>query len=323
MDPFDLTESQRIDQFLAQSPVTGEVETAHVLTAPPIAMPMHMAIDGGAYLVTAPTTGESWFLKAYAADMADQFDISRAIISSRKAGQLDIGPSVLDASEELAVVLFENLAGSRPAMVIDFDNLQVRNNALTVLGRWHGEGEAASQRTPIDLVRQWRERIEAPLTDGSMVKSPNGYATQTVWMERICDCLNSVGWDARPLHGENALTNFLIGADDRVDLVDFERSLTGDPMYDLGAVCNEYCRSENDIAQLVEIYCGAVYQRQLNRCKMYMLVDDFIWGCWGKTMHYHSPRSNQIEFYKYGENRFLRCLHHLTTWDVDACLRGI
>ena len=93
-------------------------------------------------------------------------------------------------------------------------------------------------------------------------------------------------------------------------------------MYDLGALCVDYCRTEDDIDDFVSLYGGASESRGA-RTRLYMILEDFIWGCWGKVMHFRTQRRNEIEFHKYGENRLQRSEFYLTHWDIDALVRKI
>jgi thiamine kinase-like enzyme len=91
----------------------------------------------------------------------------------------------------------------------------------------------------------------------------------------------------------------MIGSDKAVKLVDFDRACVGDPMYDLGAFGLEFCQFDYQLIEALEMYNGSFDEKLFNRCKLYMIVDDFLWGCWGKTSHYNSYRREAIEFYKY------------------------
>ena len=57
------------------------------------------------------------------------------------------------------------------------------------------------------------------------------------------------------------------------------------------------------------------------RAKLYMIVDDFLWGCWALIAQWTSPRSGGIEFYKYSQNCFVRAQFWLASWELDELMR--
>ena len=99
------------------------------------------------------------------------------------------------------------------------------------------------------------------------------------------------------------------------------RRRIADPYYDLGAFCLEYCSFESEIATAVELYVGRPDRHALARAKLYMIVDDFLWGCWALLAQWTSPRNATIEFYKYAQNCFVRALFWLGSWDMDELMR--
>jgi hypothetical protein len=51
-----------------------------------------------------------------------------------------------------------------------------------------------------------------------------------------------------------------------------------------------------------------------------MILSAFQWGMWGKVSHFSTNRP-EIEYYKYGENQFIRCAYHMANWNVDQLIR--
>ena len=59
---------------------------------PPIAMPMHLAIDADAYVVGAKDPDETCFLKVYSKDMMDDINLTAAIKAGQQAGDCKLAP---------------------------------------------------------------------------------------------------------------------------------------------------------------------------------------------------------------------------------------
>jgi hypothetical protein len=294
------------------------------LAYPPIVMPMHLAIDADAYVVGAKDPDETCFLKVYSKDMLEDINLAAAIKASQQAGDCNLAPRILDSSAEIGAILFEHLDSNwRPALASDLDDMDIRANAIAAKRLWHANGKPGDAISPMQVARKFMGRLERGATDGTPIKKPKGYATMVDWIERIDDALSAAGIPMAALHGENTASNIMIGSDKAVKLVDFDRACVGDPMYDLGAFCLEFCQFDYQLIEALEMYSGSFDEKLFNRCKLYMIVDDFLWGCWGKTSHYNSYRKEAIEFYKYGEVRFTRCLHNINTWDIDTTARRI
>jgi len=291
---------------------------------PPILFPMHLATDAGSFVVKAEDPVETCFLKVFAGDMLEDINLEVAIEASQQAGDGNLAPRVLGSSIEVNAILFELLESDwRPALVPDLDDKDIRANAIAAKRRWHENGKLDDVASPIQIARKYMDRLDRGANDGAVIKKPRGYATMVAWINRIDEALGAAGIPSSALHMENAASNVMIGPAKAVRLVDFDHVCLGDPMYDLGAFCQEFCQFDYQLIEALEIYNGSYEEKLFNRCKIYMLVDDFLWGCWGKTSHFNSPRREAVEFYKYGEVRFTRCLHHINTWDIETIARRI
>jgi thiamine kinase-like enzyme len=150
---------------------------------------------------------------------------------------------------------------------------------------------------------------------------PPACRTLAAWCDRLEAGITAAGIHLVPLHGENTLSNIMLGVGNDVRLVDFDHAANGDAFHDLGAFCLEYCSFDDEIAAAVELYVGRADGQALARSKLYMIIDDYMWGCWALIAHWSSPRATAIEFYKYARNRFVRAIYRLESWDVDALLR--
>lgn len=317
-------DEQRVEDALSSFKHLKGRPVQYEAAYPPIVMPMHLAIDADPYIVAANDPDEKCFLKVYAEDMIDDINLDVAIKASQQAADGDLAPGVLDSSVEIGAILFELLdANWRPALASDLDDADIRANAIAAKRWWHENGKLGEAASPMQVARKFMGRLEQGASDGTPIKKPYGYATMVDWINRVDDALSAAGIPTAALHGENAASNIMIGSDRAVKLVDFDRTGTGDPMYDLGAFCLEFCQFDYQLIEALEMYNGSFDEKLFNRCKLYMIVDDFLWGCWGKTSHYNSYRKEAIEFYKYGEVRFTRCLHNINTWDIDTTARRI
>jgi hypothetical protein len=84
------------------------VDPVCVALAPPIMMPMHLAVDATPYSVKAKS-GAAFFLKLYSRDMTRFIDLSAASVAALQAGALGLGPRMLAHDSGAGATLFELL----------------------------------------------------------------------------------------------------------------------------------------------------------------------------------------------------------------------
>ncbi len=293
---------------------------------PSVMMPMHVAGDAVPYAV-APTGSEAptLFLKAYEPDMPEGIDLAATAAASRQAAALGLAPDLVAEDVAQGALLYRLLPASqwRLGLRADLDRPAVKAAALAAKRGWHRSTPLQRSRSPFTLVRTYVETIGALAGPPAGLRRPEGFHTLLAWVDRIEQGLAAAGCDSGPTHGENTISNVMIGDGDAVRLVDFDRAWNADPHHDLGAFCSEMCSFDDEVAETVELYLGSPDARVTARAQLYMVVDDVLWGCWGLIAHHTSARSTSVEYYKYARNRFLRARYWLARWDMDALLRRI
>lgn len=288
-----------------------------------VAMPMHAALDSHVFVVEAD--GAKLFAKVYAADLAFAPEVENAAEASRRAGVLGIAPRWRASFADLGVQIFDMAPnGFHMAMRPDFDRRIVRANTLDVLRIWHASEALSWDNNPFDALRTYRAAAELLAHEGPLGSElPLDWEAQRQAIQRIETAINAAGVDKCPIHGECLVSNVMIDDRDHVILVDFDRAGNSDPIYDFAALCLEFCTSERDLEEAVEVYWGRADAKIVARARLYMIIEDLIWGLWARLTHFRSARSSQIEFYKYGEVRLIRARSHLESYDVHALARSL
>jgi thiamine kinase-like enzyme len=185
---------------------------------------------------------------------------------------------------------------------------------------WHRSPLLTRSRDPFDVIRSYLLQLDSL---GQGAGAPPVFEMLKAWIDRAEQAIAAAGHDVGPLHGENTISNVMLGPNNRAMLVDFDYAANGDPFYDLGAFCIECCAFVDEVEAVVSMYLGRADKRVLARVLVYMFVDDFQWGCWALIAQAVSPRSGEIEFYKYAQNRFVRCQYWLSLTDFDQTLRDL
>jgi len=283
----------------------------------PVAVPMQMCIDSDSYLITEKNGQGRWFLKILSIDGIRDIDIEGAIGASERAGQIGVGARVAGASAAQGAILFEYLSNYRAAFIDDFDNSEVTRKTVELMRVWHRDGVPAQHEGPLEIARRFQDVMQSGSVNGHAIHPSDDFPIISDSVGRIFEALLQRPPPSVPLRGENAVSNVMIDKNKSVRLVDFDRSIYGDPAYDLGALSSEICTTEEEVDQLCSLYGANVSP---TRVKLYKIIDDFIWGCWRKISHFASPRRDSIEFYKFGENRLVQCAHYLKAWGSDRLI---
>jgi thiamine kinase-like enzyme len=293
--------------------------------SPSIAMPLHLGLDA-APCVVAPAGGEEpiGFLKVYETEAEPFLDFAATIAASLQAAELQLAPALLDIDESSRALLYAWLAPAdwRMALRQDLDDENVLVSVIAAKRAWHQSRKLAQHRAPFETISSYlgvMDNIRLP--DGERLSELRIVRELRPWIGRLEAAFVAAGTGSGPIHGENTLSNIMLGSAGRVQLVDFDRAVNADPHYDVAGLCLEVCSFKDEVDRIVELYLGAPGAAVSARVCLYMIVDDFLWGCWAAINHFSSARSGSVEFYKYAQNRFLRCRYWLSRWDADALAR--
>ncbi|WP_188611776.1 phosphotransferase family protein [Chelatococcus reniformis] len=320
MTPHPAPAPQRLSRALTAARHFAGLDPAVGPAVPAISMPMHMGLDALSCVVTAPGAASAVFAKAFHAGALDPFTFAGAAEAAGRAGAAAVAPRLLEADAQQQVLLFEPAPdGVRMALARDAQKPAVKAAIVAAKKRWHRQPLLTCDLSPFELARDYAARLEPHLAPGSATALPYKgtvpFAGLTEWIGRIGAALSAAGVDRTPLHGENTVSNVLLDPGGAILLVDFDRAVNADPLYDLGALSLDLCRTEEERMELVEMYDGRPDAALLARLKLYAIVDDFLWGCWALLAELN-PAMNGPEFFKYASNRFLRASHNLGAFDV-------
>ena len=292
----------------------------------PNAHTMNRGVDGTSGCILGKT--QFYHLKIWSKDQKNWMDFANAKDMAHASGKAGISPLLKASSSANNAFLFDHLGdGWRFAMAKDFREGGLREKAIIATKLLHALPLLEKGRSIFQRIDTMHEIVENGVTDaitGNVISipKPENYCMMRDWVMRISRSFEAAGYDVTACHVENSLSNVMIGPSGSIKLVDFDRAANGDPLADIGALCNEYHRTEDDILQAVEIYSGKPDKAIIARVKLHMIASAFYWGLWGKVSHFLSTR-REIEYYKYGENQFVRCIANISQWDVDALIRDM
>ena len=287
---------------------------------PPVLMPMHLAVDGHPFQIES--TDGCFFLKLMAPEMLAFVAWDATVLASRRAGERGIAPPLLAEDAALGAMLFawKGAPAGRMPLRGDFADPAVLAATLAAKKAWHESPRLGCGAGPFARLRRYRAALESM---DHAIPLPASLPLLFGWAERIEAAILASGTDPVPLHGENTISNLLLQADGSVLLVDFDYAADGDRFYDLAAFSLELCSFEDEVESLLEAYLGRADVHAFARMQAYRVIDDLVWGCWALLAQARSPRAGKIEFYKYAQNRLLRCRYWLGIREFDSVLRQV
>ncbi|MEZ5824926.1 MAG: aminoglycoside phosphotransferase family protein [Geminicoccaceae bacterium] len=288
----------------------------------PCAHPIHRGLGGQSWRIHDRRSGERRFVKKLNPSSLADGVFADIVQLAREAHAPGLAPALLDTDAGSGVLVFEDLPETwHYGMVRDFRGPMLAGTAVEALAALHRSAPLSTATSPFDRIRKLNEELARHAAEDRGIL-PEQYRTMSDWVERIEDALTAAGHDPAPCKGECNLSDFMIGPEGQLRLVDFDRAANGDPFADLGIFANEVCRTERDIDGLVEAYCGHAGRAETARTRLYMVVSAFHLGLWGLVSQLREP-GTEIEFFKYGQNQFIRCRSALSRWDVGGILREI
>lgn len=316
-NPPQSPEERRARKALGRLGLFGGAPIRLQRAAGSVMVPMHRGVENECWFASGDA-GEECFLKILCDDMRPFIDSAATLDASQKAAAIGVAPAVKGHCFELGAIAFERMSGEwRTADMESLQDSDTRAKVIAAKRDVHRAQAFQRRRTIFDLLREYRlmqERIAAPYPESDHDLREN--------IARIESGFVAAGFDLRPCHGDGLASNVMLGPGNEVRLVDFEWAADNDPYYDLGALLVDVEQWDDGIRAAVEMYAGRFEERICNRVKLHMILDDFMWASFAIMAAHQSARRN-VEFFKYGAFKLLRCRYHLRIWPVEEMLRKI
>ena len=280
------------------------------------AHPINRGLGGHSIILRSHEPGQDVFAKKLSAENLLRGVIDDMVQLARQASETGVAPALLEADADQGLLFFEALPNSwNFGTAKAFRNPDLVAKAINAIKTLQGGERLSKQVTLIDRIRDLKHELDEISGKVTTKVYPEFYHLMSDWTDRIENAIKASGFDPVPCKGENNLSDFMIGPGGEVQLVDFDLATNGDPYSDLGVFANEVCRSDDDIHSLLESYSSAPHRAEIARIKAYMVVSAFHLGLWGLVSQLRAPET-EIEFFKYGQNQFLRCRAAISRWDL-------
>lgn len=264
----------------------------------PLASPSYRAVESLSLIrddAQAPT-----FVKLMHPEMRDGFDMAAAMQLARQAGDAGAGPRVLWADANLGAIAMEGLTpalGWHTATQLTLQRPAVVAHALRAMRLLHGTAPLAHRFDPFTL-------IDAQITALTGLGALPGDA---FWLRRVVAQIEPLteGVALAPCRNDGSASNLMVGAEDRVMLIDYDRAGMNDPLYDVGTLMTEVTEFPHEARAILAAYLGHFDESAFARARLWAVVDDMLHAFWSRRLAHSSVRRG-IEWLKYGEWRLMR-----------------
>ncbi len=105
-------------------------------------------------------------------------------------------------------------------------------------------------------------------------------------------------------HNDLLSENFILDADGRMWLIDWEYGGTNDPYFDLGDFCVEHPLSRDEERLIITRYCGEMQEHRFHRLLLHKITADLWWSIWAFIQERVSKLD--FDFRTYGNGRLDR-----------------
>ncbi|CAN7241608.1 phosphotransferase family protein [Rhizobium sp. LjRoot30] len=247
-------------------------------------------IDGAphSFFVKIPGAGTEMFIDRTAANEA-----------GRKAHAAGVGARIIDFFPDTGVEVSEFVEGLRTSTNADFVDPVVRFNGLRALKAFNDAASLSLVKTTFDMID---EHFQQVLALGGEFPSDFGWLNARYREAR--QALEASGLDLAPCMNDTLAGNFLLHADRRVMLVDFEYASTNDRAAELALWFSEMCFSPEVEAELIEEYYGRIDDALLARVSLFKALVDLKWSTWAMVQNQVSRLD--FDFFKYGFWKHMR-----------------
>ena len=110
-------------------------------------------------------------------------------------------------------------------------------------------------------------------------------------------------------HNDLLSENFIIDADGRMWVIDWEYGGMTDPYFDLGDFVMEHPFSREEQRLIISTYCGEMNERFFARMMLYRMVSGIWWAIW--AMIQHTVSQIDFDYMEWGLERGVRRAHEV------------
>lgn len=265
-----------------------------------LASPGWHGVDGVHFKAILPD-GSRRHVKAMHADARHYVDIPAAFAAARQAALAGIGPVVELADAGQGTLVMPDHADYRAGTLDKLRDPAICERVLRQRQAFHKTGRLGRAVSVFDEIRRFHDACR---------QAEAALPPDIAWLlDNLLDAEKAIlasGVDLVPAHGDGNASNFMLGPDQQVLLVDYDRAADMDPFADLGSFMVEAAQQEPEARDLFVLAHGGMDEALFARTMLYGTADHLRWGLIGTLLARVSTRPS-LEFLKYAGWRLFHC----------------
>ncbi|MEY9590708.1 hypothetical protein ABIA06_002999 [Bradyrhizobium yuanmingense] len=293
-----VTNRQAVVRARAEARLGGSLDSLESpLTV--FASPAWRGIEADIWLARRGDRSEIY--KHYHTDISHYVDPAAAIEAAKRAGDIGVGPRILQSWDEDGLFAMEYLGiGWRAGGLHDSANTAVRRGIVA--------GKKALQAGPklsrdADIFSEIRAAYTACISYKASL--PKNMTAFLGFAEKAEQAMSQLTIERVPCHRDGNTANIMVGTEDAVRLVDYDLAANADPYEDIGCHLTELFDCEPEARDGFVEWTGFFEEGLFQRAMVYGVLDDLRWGLIAFAMAASSPRTT-LEFAKYACWRMMR-----------------
>ncbi|MFD6319254.1 MULTISPECIES: phosphotransferase family protein [Methylorubrum] len=239
--------------------------------------------------------------KHYHSDVDHYIEPAAAIANAKAAGDIGVGPRVLDSWDGHGLMAMEYLGeGWRAGGLHDAASEGIRRAIIAAKKSLHAGPRLVRDG---DIFRDIKIAHAVCLRRDAYL--PSNIAAFLDFSARAEKAMSQLVVHRVACHRDGNTANVMVGPNGAVRLLDYDLSANADPYEDLGCYLLEMYDREPEAKEGFREWTGFFSEGLFNRSMVYGILDDLRWGLNASAVSATSPRST-LDFIKYASWRLLR-----------------
>ncbi len=259
---------------------------------------------GGKYVLRVPGAGTDMFIDR---------DVEReCMIEAARVGVAPPVAHVIEPEKAMAIDFVDGEVMHPDTMAGHPENIR---QAVETVKVFHQQATFGNKIEIFDMLRRYTKvakDINAPMPD------------RLAEMLEVMDDIEKAT-AARPVpdvacHNDLLSENFIIDADGKMWIIDWEYGGMTDPYFDLGDHVMEHPYSREEERLVIDAYCGSFDERYFGRMMLYKIVSAIWWAVW--AMIQHTVSQIDFDYMEWGMERVGRAERGVADPDYPTWLGG-
>ena len=259
---------------------------------------------GGKYVLRVPGAGTDMFI--------DRNVERQCMIETARVGTAPAVAHVIEPEKAMVIVFVDGEIMHPDTMAGHPERIKQAVEAVRV---YHDQAIFENKIEVFDMLRRYTkvaQDIGAPMPErlAAMLKVMDDIEAATK-RDPVPDVAS---------HNDLLSENFIIDADGKMWIIDWEYGGMTDPYFDLGDHVMEHPYSRAEERLVIETYCGGMDERFFGRMMLYKIVSAVWWAVW--AMIQHTVSQIDFDYMEWGMERVARAERGVADPDYPAWLAG-